>query len=179
MLVGMLALIMAAQTTTVGPALSPAPHTTAVPRTGDATVLGAVGATDANDIEITKLAVTKASSGDVKSYATTLLHEHQQSLTTGTNLAKRLRITRLLPADSAMARAQVQEMVALNNVSGAAFDKAFMQFIVDDHKAAIVQVNGTLMPLATSADVKAFLRQSLPVLRRHEQLGEAWLAAHP
>jgi putative membrane protein len=175
----MLALIMAAQTTTVGPALNPAPHTTVVPRTGDATVLGAVGATDANDIEIAKLATTKASGADVKSYAATVLHDHQLSLTTGTNLAKRLQITRLLPADSAMARAQVAEMVQLNTLTGAAFDKAFVQFMVDDHKAAIVKVNGTLMPLATSADVKAFLRQSLPVLTKHERQGEAWLTAHP
>ncbi|MES1259161.1 MAG: DUF4142 domain-containing protein, partial [Gemmatimonadota bacterium] len=67
-----------------GVTLGPVPHPPAVPRGGDASVLGAVGAEDANEIEAAKLAITKASGSDVKAFATLLLHDHQQSLTSGT-----------------------------------------------------------------------------------------------
>jgi putative membrane protein len=179
MLVELLVLLQVAQNPTTGPVLSARPHDPVVVRTGDGTVLGAIGAVDANEIEAAKLATTKASNGEVKAYAAVLLRDHQHSLTTGTNLAKQLHITRLLPADSAMARGHVQEMAALNAATGAAFDKAFVQFTVDDHKAAIAKANTTLLPQATRPQVKTYVRQLLPTMTTHQQTGEKWLAAHP
>jgi putative membrane protein len=179
MLVGILALLMSAQAPTVGPVLSPRPHDPVVVRTGDGTVLGAIGAVDANTIEAAKLATTKASNGDAKAYAAVLVRDHQLSLTTGTNLAKQLGVTRLLPPDSVMSRGHTQEMAELNALSGAAFDKAFVQYAVDDHKAAIAKINGTLLAEATRPQVKTFVRQRVPILTAHQQTGEKWLAAHP
>jgi putative membrane protein len=179
MLVGLLALLAVAQAPTVGPPLSSRPHDPVIQRTADATVLGTIGAADANVIEAAKLATTKASNGEVKAYATMLLREHRRSLTVGTDLAKDLHVTRLLPADSAMARAHKEEMFALNAASGAAFDKAFVQFMVDDHKVAIARVTGPELADAVRSRVKEFVRQRLPVLTAHQQAGEKWLAAHP
>jgi putative membrane protein len=179
MLVAILAMLISAQAPTVGPALSPRPHDPVVARTADGTVLGALGAIDANAIEVAKLATTKASNGDAKAYAAILLRAHQLSLTSGTQLAKRLGITRLLPADSAMARAQVDRMASLNALSGAAFDQAFVEYAVESHKAAIVKINGTLLAEATRPQVKTYARQRVPILTGHQLAGEKWLAAHP
>jgi len=181
MLAGILALAMVAQATTatIGPALSPVPRTAAIARSGDATVLGAIGAADANEIEAATLATTKGGTDEVRAYAAMLLKVHQVSLTSGTNLAKQLKITRLLPNDSAMARAHVVEMAELNGFSGDAFDKAFVQRMVGNHKAGIVTVRETLLPQARRAQVKAFVRQRLPTLLAHQLEGEKWLAAHP
>lgn len=179
MLIGMLGLLLMAQVPTVGPKAGPTPVPAVVQRTDDGTVLGAIGARDANLIEVAKLATTKATGASAKSYATTLLKTHQLSLTAGTNLAKQLGVTRLLPADSMMARAQVTTMAELNVLSGAAFDQAFVQFVVADHKAAITILDGTLLAQAKSPQVRAFLRQRVPILRSHQVMGEKWLVEHP
>ena len=51
---------------TSGPPMPTAPATKVVRRTGDATVLGAIGAADANAIEAATLANTKGSSPSVR-----------------------------------------------------------------------------------------------------------------
>jgi len=178
MYIATLAMLLAAQAPVIGPPVPAGPHPAAVVRTGDGSVLGAIGARDANMIEVAKLATTKAS-GSANALAATVLKDHQLSLTAGASLAKRLRIIRLLPADSAMARAQVDEMAALNALDGPAFDKAFVQFIADDHKAAIVKVSGPELAQATNAQVKAFVRQRLPTLKAHQLAAEDWLTKHP
>jgi putative membrane protein len=179
MLIEILTLVMVAQNPVAGPPVNPRPHTQPVARSPDGTVLGTVGAADANEIEASTLATTKASDSDVKAYATMLLHDHQQSLATGTGLAKELHIALLLPADSAMAREHTREMAELNVLSGAAFDKSFVQFVVSSHKAMIAKVNGGLLTQATRPRVKEFVRQQLPTLTTHRETGEKWLAAHP
>ena len=179
MVIASLMLLLSVQAPVIGPTPPSGKNAVVVPRTNDGSVLGAIGARDANMIEVAKLATTKASNGEAKSLAALVLKDHQLSLTAGANLAKELHITRLLPADSAMARAQVDEMAALNALSGAAFDRAFVQFIVDDHKAAIVKVTGVEPALATRASVKAFVRRRLPTLQAHQLAAEKWLAKYP
>ena len=179
MLVGFLAVIMLAQATTVGPPLSPAPHNPVVQRTGDATVLGLIGAVDANELEEAKLAATKASTGEVRALATAMVKDHQLSLQTGARLAKRYSIARLLPADSAMAREHAAEMLQLNTLTGAAFDKAFIENTLADHKKLIARINGSLLTVATRQPVKAYARSLVPRLMVHQQAEEKWLAAHP
>jgi predicted outer membrane protein len=179
MLVGILAMVLAAQGGAAGPPPVSAVSRPVVPQShADATVLGTVGAEDANEIEVATLAKAKASNGDAKSYAALLLHDHQQSLTSGTNLAKRLHITRLLPADSAMARAHAAEMKELNVLSGTAFDKALMQYEFAGHKAAVAK-DSVLIARATGAAVKDFVRSLVPIHATHQDIAAKWLAAHP
>lgn len=182
MFVEMLMLVLVAQNPVpppAPPAAGPVPHPQPVKRTADGTVLGTIGAADANEIEAAKLATTKASNGDVKAYAAQMLHDHQQSLATSTGLAKDLNIALLLPADSAMAREHTREMAELNVLSGSAFDKAYVQFVISAHKAMIVKANGPLLTQATRPQVKEFVRQQLPIMTTHKETGEKWLAAHP
>ena len=179
MLIGMLTMVLVAQGGAAAPPPVSAVSRPVVPQShADATVLGIIGTEDANEIEVATLARTKASNGDAKTYATLLLHDHQQSLTSGTNLAKRFGITRLLPADSALARAHASEMKELNVLSGAAFDQAFMQFEVDGHKAAMAK-DSVLIALATRTAVKQFVRSLLPIHATHRDIAAKWLAAHP
>ncbi len=179
MLIGILVLVMVAQNPVAGPPLSPRPHAPVVHRTGDATVLGAIGAVDANELEEAKLAATKASSSEVRGLATALVKDHERSLQAGARLAKQFHIARLLPADSAMARTHVVEMAQLNTLTGAAFDKAFVEYTLADHKAVIAKIKATLLAAAERPQVKAFVRALLPQLTAHQQAEEKWLAAHP
>jgi putative membrane protein len=179
MLMPLLLLLAATQVPTSGPPMPPQPRTPAVQRTGDATVLGSIGAADANAIEVGTLAEAKASAGAVKALAATLREEHERSLTAGTALAKQYRITRLLPNDSAMARRQVRVMVELNTRSGASFDRAFVEWVVANHQALLSKDEQLLQSERTRAAVKRFLGDRLPMLRRHVATAEAWLVANP
>jgi putative membrane protein len=179
MLVAILGFVMVLQAPAAGPPMSPRPHTPAVQRSADATVLGTIGAVDANELEEAKLAATKASASEVRALAAVLVKDHQRSLQTGAQLAKQFHIERLLPADSAMARAHVVEMAQLNTLTGAAFDKAFVENTIADHKEMIAQIKTTLLAAAKRPQVKAFVRGLLPQLTAHQQAEEKWLAAHP
>lgn len=172
MLVSLLAILIAAP--------HPRPHTgpsipTIARRIGDAEILGTLGTADANEIEAAKLASTKAHSQEVRAYANMLLRDHQGSLKLGLSLAKRLRIAPTLPSDSSITRAHKQEMDQLNLISAAEFDKAFVQYMVADHKMIINRVNTVLLPAASHAELKAFIRQLRPTMAMHEAKGQAWL----
>jgi putative membrane protein len=149
------------------------------PRLGDAEVLGAIGARDANLIEAATLGGGKASSNDVKTYANNVLQAHQRSLTRGADLAKELNLSRTLPADSAMARKQEQSMNDLSLLSGAAFDRAFVQYLADAYAAEIEKVSSSQLPGAQHASVKAFVSSRLPELQAHHATATRWLAANP
>jgi predicted outer membrane protein len=179
MLVVLLAAVMVAQNPVAGESLSPRPHAPAVKRSADATVLGAIGAVDANELEAAKLAATKASASEVRDLATMLVKDHERSLDEGARLAKRFKIERLLPADSAMARAHVEEMAQLNTLTAAAFDLAFVEYTLADHKAVITKINTTLLATAQRPQVKAFVQSLLAQLTTHQKAEEKWLAEHP
>ena len=132
-----------------------------------ASILGAVGAADADDIEAAKLAAAKGSAAATRTFASSLVKAHQTSLQKNTELSKRLRLKRLLPADSASVRLHKAEMDLLNLSTGAAFDSAFVKAVIASHEVLIKKINTELLPVAQSASVKAFLRQELPVLGVH------------
>ena len=138
----------------------------------DARVLGTLGAGDVNQIESARLGATKGSTKDVREYAKMMLHDHEASFKENTELARRFRITRLLPIDSAMARTHKQSMDSLNLLTGAPFDRAFLVSMVADHAALIKQVDSTLLPAAERREVKDFLRELLPILSAHLAKGQ-------
>jgi putative membrane protein len=176
MLVGLLAVLIAVPGSSLHPRAHLAPPLPAVARRiGDAEILGTLGTADANEVEAAKLASTKAHSQEVRDYANMLLRDHQQSLNLGLQLAKDLGIAPILPSDSAMARAHKQEMDQLNLISAAAFDKAFLQYMVADHKMVINKVNTVLLPGASHPELKAFIRKLQPTLAMHEAKGQALL----
>lgn len=177
MLTGIITILLMTQAPTPpGKTIGPAdPVIPMVARTGDGVVLGAIGAADANIIEVATLATTKARDAAVKTLAAEALKAHQKSLTDGSSLAKQFGIKRLLPADSAMARLQVNTMKELNRLSGAAFDQRFVEFVVELHKGIMAKDRGPLLAEEMRPEVKAFLAARQPLLLAHLQAGERWL----
>jgi putative membrane protein len=172
----LLALIIAAPGAPLYPRPHPAPPVPVVARRiSEAEILGTLGTADANEVEAAKLASSKAHSQEVRDYANMLLRDHQESQKLGLQLAKELRIAPTLPSDSAMARDHKQEMDQLNLISAAEFDKAFVQYMVADHKFVINKVDAVLLPGASHPQLKAFIRKLQPTLAMHEAKGQAWL----
>jgi putative membrane protein len=144
----------------------------------DAQILGTLGAADANELEAAKLASTKSTNAAARAYAALLVRDHTRSQQTGLALAKRLRITILMPPDTMMDVTHKQEMDQLNALSPDAFDKAFVQSMVTDHQAMIAKVAKTLLPGVRNAEIRAFIRRLQPTLKMHELKGQEWLDSH-
>ena len=135
---------------------------------------------DTFEIEAAKLATTKAKSQEVRDFAKMLLVDHQRSQQAGLRLAKLLRIAPILPTDSSIARNHKQEMDQLNLISASAFDKAFVQYMVADHKMILNKIAAVLLPAASHPQLKQFIRSLQPTLTMHETKGQDWLdKQHP
>jgi putative membrane protein len=139
----------------------------------DAEIFGTLDAASAGEIEAARLASTKAASKAVRDYADMLVRDHQAARKAGADLARQIGVTPVPPSDNSMATAHAQEIARLNQVSGAAFDKAFVEAMVADHRMVIDKVNGTLMPAAQNAALKDWMRKLLPTLQDHLTRGEA------
>jgi predicted outer membrane protein len=145
----------------------------------DAAVLGAIGARDANLLEACTLAEKQAGGADVRQFVAELRRSHGESLTRGGELAKQLNLHRELPADSVMARMQREKMDELALLSGAAFDRVFVRYVLDAHTAELEKMTSTNLPGARHPLVQAFVRDRLPSLNAHKATASEWLAAHP
>ena len=153
--------------------VTPAPKPTH--RIADAEIIGTLGTTDANISEAAKLAGSKAQAQDVRSFASLLLRDHQRSQQQGLALAKQLHVAPILPRDSAITRTHKQEMDQLNLISPAEFDRAFVQLVVADHKAALARIDSVLLPAARRAQLRAFIRRIRPIEAAHAAQGQAWI----
>ncbi|WP_295770649.1 DUF4142 domain-containing protein [uncultured Mucilaginibacter sp.] len=116
------------------------------------------------EVELSKLALTKATNAKVKEFADMMVKDH-----TGVNeklmaLAKTKNIT--LP--TTVGADEQKTMADLQAKSGADFDKAYVDVMVKDHKKAVDLFEDGSKDLK-DADLKSFATQSLPALKSHLQ----------
>jgi hypothetical protein len=106
-----------------------------------------------------------------------LLRGHSSAQNTAAALATRLKIERRIPADSdsAIVRRHRETMTALHRLHGAAFDRAFLQSVRDDHVGEIARVSAWYGPAAKRDSVKAYLGAIMPTLRKHRDTAEQLL----
>ena len=112
-------------------------------------------------VELAATAESKASNSEVKSLAEAIHRDHETANGELKTLAEKKDVT--LPTSvSKTHRATVDR---LNKLSGAAFDKAYVDEMVKDHRADIA----TFQKHKTDADpdVAAFVTKTLPVLQNH------------
>ena len=83
-------------------------------------------------------------------------------------LVKKLGVT---PEDNdtskALTKQAADKRAELANLSGAAFDKAYIDNEVSYHEAVIDVVNNTLIPNAKNAELKALLESAGPIFTSH------------
>lgn len=143
----------------------------------DAAILGLRAIVDQEEIETARWAATHSTSPRVKAFTQSLLRGHSSSQSTAAALATRLRIERKVPgdSDSAVVQRHRQTMTTLRSLHGAAFDRAFLQSVRDDHISEIAKVNGWYGPGAKRDSVKAYLVAIMPTLRKHRDTAEQLL----
>jgi putative membrane protein len=119
---------------------------------------------DMFEIESSRLAATKASSAQVKSFAQEMIKAHTDAsakLTTAAGAA-----TPAITPAPAMSAMQQQAMADLNAKTGADFDAAYIKAQTDGHQMTL----DALKAYAASGDVaslKAFATEMVPIVTAH------------
>lgn len=125
------------------------------------------------DVEAAKLALSKDTDPNVKSFAQSMLKDHEAVNEMALALVKKLNVT---PEDNAisqaLAKAAEEKRVELGKLDGAAFDKAY----IDNEVAYHQQVNGALetllIPSAQNSELKSLLETGLKLFQGHQQHAE-------
>lgn len=120
------------------------------------------------EVELGKLAQSNASSQRVKNFASMIVTDHAKANSQLMMLAQSKNIT--LPAT--IGEDHQKMMNDLKAKSGAEFDKAYMEMMVEDHKEDIENFQDAAED-TNDADVSAFASKTLPVLRMHADSAKA------
>ena len=134
----------------------------------DAQIASIVVTANQVDIDAGKLAATKASSADVKAFAQQMVTDHSGVNKQATELVTRLKVT---PEDNATSQSLKSggdaNLATLKGLSGAAFDKAYIDHEVAYHQQVLDALDKVLIPSASNADLKALLVKVRPAFVAH------------
>jgi putative membrane protein len=120
------------------------------------------------DIDAGKLAESKSTNKDVQAFGKMMVTDHTGVNKSATDLAAKLK---LKPEDNPTAQSLKkggEENVShLKTLSGAAFDKAYIDHEVAYHQQVIDAMDKTLVPNAQNAELKALLVKVRPAFVAH------------
>ena len=120
------------------------------------------------DVDAGKMATEKTSNKEVKTFAETMVRDHTAVNAKATALAKKLGVTPEESATSKSLKADGDKMMAkLKGMSGAEFDKAYVDNEVSYHEAVIGVVTNTLIPNTKNAELKSLLESAGPIFTSH------------
>jgi putative membrane protein len=120
------------------------------------------------EVQVAQLAATKSTDPGVKDFARKLVEEHQQANNELVQLANAKHIE--LPA--APSRGQRHEIEKLGKMTGADFDKHFVQQVgIKDHEKDIRQFEKASGKVK-DPELKAWVQKTLPHLREHLALAQ-------
>ena len=146
----------------------PAAETTAAaaPLT-DANIVFILHGANASDSARGKLAESKGTSPDVKSFGKLMVGEHHALNVKGDAVGKKEHLTAMAPANDqseAQARAEMDSLTAL--AKGASWDKAYIAYEVGYHQALMDMANKALAA-TQNPEVKALITKAAPVVQKH------------
>ena len=120
------------------------------------------------DIDAGKLAASKATNPEVKKFGQTMASDHTGVNKQAGDLAAKLKVT---PADNPTSQSLKangdKNVAALKGLSGAAFDKAYIDNEVTYHQAVLDALDKTLIPGASNDELKALMVKVRPAFVAH------------
>jgi putative membrane protein len=162
----------AAQPTTQAAKAKPAvrvPSPEASSKKTSAAILAQIHQADLKEIAIGKMAEEKASTDEVRAYADQLVKDHtnadQMVLATAQKTGAHLRTP-------ATARSKTDQK--LNSVSGAQFDRIFLDQTSADHKKLMSELQQERED-ASDDDIEALIDKIMPILQQHHDLAQILL----
>jgi putative membrane protein len=119
------------------------------------------------EVELGKLAASKGSSEQVKQFGQKMVDDHSKVNDELKTLAQNKNIT--LPTDLNSKDKSTKKK--LEKLSGAEFDRAYMQAMVKDHSTDVSEFRKEANS-GKDPDVKAFAAKTLPTLENHLKLAQ-------
>ena len=162
---------MAADSSAMGMSAMPAPDAApAAPTVTDAQIAAIVVAANTVDIDAGKLAQSKSGNAEVKAFAAEMIRDHGAVNEQATALVTKLNVTpETNPTSESLTAGGKANTDSLANMSGAAFDKAYIANEVTYHQAVLDALDNTLIPSAQNAELKALLVATRPAFVAHLQ----------
>lgn len=152
-------------------AAPPPPPATAPPT--DAEIAHIVVTANTIDIEAGEQAKQKSQNADVTKFAQTMITDHTGVNQQAAALAKKLSLT---PADNATSQSLKTRAdstkAAVASLSGKDFDKAYIDNEVGYHQAVLDAIDGTLIPNAQNAELKALIEKVRPAFAAHLEMAK-------
>lgn len=134
----------------------------------DAQIAMIVVVADTVDVDYGKLAVKKTSNQAVKEFAETMVRDHTAVNDKAIALAKKLGVTPEASDTSKSLTANgKKELEKLKALTGAEFDKAYVDNEVSYHEAVIGMLDKTLIPNTKNAELKSLLESGRPIFVAH------------
>ncbi len=125
------------------------------------------------DIEAAKQALKISKDANVRAFADDMVRDHQAVNDKALALVKKLNVT---PEDNDTSKALTKQADAkraeLSKLSGAAFDKAYVDNEVAYHKTVDNALETTLIPSSSNGELKALLQTGLKIFEGHLQHAE-------
>lgn len=122
------------------------------------------------EVELGKLAVEKAENPDVKKFGQRMVDDHTKANDQLKQIASKYNIS--IPSSLDAKDHALKNR--LEKISGAQFDRAYMEAMVKDHKADVAEFQKEA-DHGTNPDIKAFASATLPILQEHLKLAQETL----
>lgn len=144
-----------------------ADRTMAYGKASDETFVMKAARAGMDEVELGKLAVEKASSDEVKKFGRRMVDDHSKAGDELKTLAQNKHIT--LPGATDPHGTPTYER--LSKLSGASFDRAYMQAMVAGHRQALNDFR-LETKMGQDADVKGWAAKTLPMIEEHVKLAQ-------
>lgn len=125
------------------------------------------------DIKAAELALQKSKTESVRAFANEMVRDHKAVNVKALALVQKLNVT---PEDNDTSKALVKQAnekrAELAKLSGAAFDKAYVDNEIAYHKIVNGALATTLIPSASNDELKSLLETGLKIFQGHEHHAE-------
>jgi len=119
------------------------------------------------EVQLGQLAAQKASDPDVKSFGQRMVDDHSKA----NDQLKQLAGQKSVTVASTLPPSKKKDVDKLSRLSGAAFDKAYVSMMVEDHKKDVAEFKKESAS-GKDADVKSWASTTLPTLQDHLKMIE-------
>lgn len=132
-------------------------------------VTAILAATDSAEINPSRLAEQRAQNPQVKEYAGRMIREHGMLEDSLRAMEQRQNITPAPSQISQQIHSQTQStMSRLQGLSGAEFDQAYMQSMVQSHQEALTMIDNQLLPSTQDPQLRTAISQQVrPIVMSH------------
>ena len=125
------------------------------------------------DIAAAKQALAKTHNSSVRAFAQEMVRDHKAVNDKALALVHKLHVTpQANPTSAALTKQADETRARLSHLSGAKFDRAYVDNEVAYHKTVNGALENTLIPSANNAQLKSLLETGLTLFREHQAHAE-------